>query len=248
MHNLTIRETSSPPRRVSFLISTQDLQNRLVQRQGAILEQLGDVLRMQRQSRTLISEVAARQADEGKWQPRDLDVLQSADLQQRQVVRLLKNPDDELAKQIELLLAETQANRLGEEGIASRMLSLQKQIRRLSDDVLPPLEEQMATASERDSRSEQNRQESDSSDSPTSRCRSTASPSSRTSPSVRIEAMLGELAQWDSFSRIAREVGLLKQEQQKLRERTRKCPRRSGTCTARRRAARSGQASGAAAT
>lgn len=214
------QETVSPPRRIS-LISTQDLQNRLVQRQGAILEQLGEVLRMQRQSRTLISEVAARQADEGKWQPRDLDVLQSADLQQRQVVRLLKNPDDGLSKQIELLLAETQANRLGEEGIASRMLSLQKQIRRLSDDVLPPLEEQMATALKSARlRSEQNRQKNDSSN-----CADEPLPLNNITEQQdlavsALEAMLGELAQWDSFSRIAREVGLLKQEQQKLREQT----------------------------
>lgn len=214
------QETVSPPRRIS-LISTQDLQSRLVQRQGAILEQLGEVLRMQRQARTLISEVAARQADEGKWQPRDLDVLQSADLQQRQVVRLLKNPDDGLSKQIELLLAESQANRLGEEGIASRMLALQKQIRRLSDDVLPPLEEQMATALKSARlRSEQTLQDNDSSD-----CAEEPLPLNMITEQQDIavsalEAMLGELAQWDSFSRIAREVGLLKQEQQKLREQT----------------------------
>jgi hypothetical protein len=214
------QETVSPPRRIS-LISTQDLQNRLVQRQGAILEQLGEVLRMQRQSRTLISEVAARQADEGKWQARDLDVLQSADLQQRQVVRLLKNPDDGLAKQIELLLAETQANRLGEEGIASRMLSLQKQIRRLSDDVLPPLEEQMATALKSARlRSEQNRQDNDSSDCVDEPLPLTSITEQQDLAVSALEAMLGELAQWDSFSRIAREVGLLKQEQQKLREQT----------------------------
>ncbi len=214
------QETVSPPRRIS-LISAQDLQNRLVQRQGAILEQLGEVLRLQRQARTLISEVAARQQYLGKWQPRDLDVLQSADLQQRQVARLLKNPDDGLAKQIELLLAELQANRLGEDGIASRMLSLQKQIRRLSDDVLPPLEEQMATALKSARlRSEQKRLENDSSD-----CADEPLPLNNITEQQdlavsALETMLGELAQWDSFSRIAREVGLLKQEQQKLREQT----------------------------
>lgn len=214
------QETLSPPRRIS-LVSAQDMQSRLVQRQGAILEQLGDVLRIQRQARTLINEVSARQADEGKWQPRDLDVLQSADLQQRQVQRLLTNPDDGLAKQIELLLAELQANRLGEEGIASRMQSLQKQVRRLNDEVLPPLEEELATALKSARlRSEQNRNANDSSD-----CAAEPLPLGGVTEQqdravAALEAMLGELAQWDSFSRIAREVGLLKQEQQKLREQT----------------------------
>jgi hypothetical protein len=214
------QETLSPPRRIS-LISTQDMQSRLVQRQGAILEQLGDVLRIQRQARTLINEVAARQADEGKWQPRDLDVLQSADLQQRQVQRLLKNPDDGLAKQIELLLAELQANRLGEEGIASRMQSLLKQVRRLNDEVLPPLEEELATALKSARlRSEKDRGASDSSDCADEQLPLAGVTEQQDRAVAALESMLGELAQWDSFSRIAREVGLLKQEQQKLREQT----------------------------
>ena len=209
------QETVSPPRRIS-LISTQDLQNRLVQRQGAILEQLGEVLRMQRQARSLTGEVAARQADEGKWQPRDLDVLQSADLQQRQVQRLLTNPDHGLAKQIELLLAELKSNRLGEEGISSRMQSLQKQVRRLTEDVLPPLEEGLATALKTARlRSEQEKECAE--DKPLALERVTLQQDLSV---AALEAMLGELAQWDSFSRIAREVGLLKQEQQKLREQT----------------------------
>lgn len=214
------QETLSPPRRIS-LISTQDMQSRLVQRQGGILEQLGEVLRLQRQARTLIGEVSARQADEGKWQPRDLDVLQSADLQQRQVQRLLSNPDDGLAKQIELLLAELKANRLGEEGISSRMQSLQKQVRRLTDDVLPPLEEQLAGALKTARlRGEQERNKNDGSD-----CVDDDKPlplqgvtEQQDIAVAALESMLGELAQWDSFSRITREVGLLKVEQQKLRE------------------------------
>ncbi|WP_254509843.1 DUF4175 family protein [Anatilimnocola floriformis] len=206
------QETLSPPRRIS-LISTQDLQNRLVQRQGAILEQLGEVLRLQRQARTLIGEVSARQADEGKWQPRDLDVLQSADLQQRQVQRLLANPDDGLAKQIEQLLAELKSNRLGEEGISSRMQSLQKQVRRLTEDVLPPLEEELATAL----KSARLRSEGCAEDVPLPLGGVTQHQDQAV---AALESMLGELAQWDSFSRISREVGLLKQEQQKLREQT----------------------------
>lgn len=214
------QETLSPPRRIS-LISTQDMHSRLVQRQGAILEQLGEVLRLQKQARTLIAEVAARQADEGKWQPRDLDVLQSADLQQRQVQRLLKNPDDGLAKQIELLLAELQANRLGEEGIASRMKSLERQVWRLNEEVLPPLEEELATALKSARlRSEKERNAADGSD-----CADEPLPLQRVFEQqdravTALESMLGELSQWDSFSRIAREVGLLKTEQQKLREQT----------------------------
>ena len=209
------QEYLSPPRRIS-LISTQDLQNRLVQRQGGILEQLGEVLRLQRQARTLITEVAARQADEGKWQPRDLDVLQSADLQQRQVQRLLNNPDDGLSKQIEQLLAELKSNRLGEEGISSRMQSLLKQVRRLSDDVLPPLEEELATALKSARlRSEEKKDCAEEAPLPL------AGVTKQQDLSVTaLEAMLGELAQWDSFSRVAREVGLLKQEQQKLRDQT----------------------------
>jgi hypothetical protein len=207
------QETLSSPRRIS-LISTQDLQHRLVQRQGAILEQLGDVLRLQRQARGLIGEIAARQADEGKWQPRDLDVLQSADLQQRQVQRLLKSPDDGLARQVELLLAELAANRLGDEGIATRMQALQKQIRRLNHDVLPPLEEQLSTALKTARlRSEDTSNCAD--DGPLPLEGVTAHQDLAVSA---LESMLGELAQWDSFSRIAREVGLLKQEQQKIRD------------------------------
>jgi hypothetical protein len=212
------QETLSPPRRIT-LISPQELHNRLVQRQGAILEQLGDVLRIQRQARTLIQEVAARQADEGKWQPRDLDVLQSAELQQRQVQRFLKNPDDGLNRQIELLLAELHSNRMSDDGIASRMQSLLKQVRQLNDDILPPLEEELAAALKSARlRFEKARNGNDATDCAEELLPLESINEHQDRAVAALEAMLGELAQWDSFSRIAREVGLLKQEQQKLRE------------------------------
>ncbi|QDU31896.1 hypothetical protein ETAA8_70580 [Anatilimnocola aggregata] len=209
------QQTSTPPRRIS-LISTQDMQHRLVQRQGVVLEQLGEILRLQRQARTLVNDVAARQQDEGKWQTRDLDALQSADLQQRQVQRLLKNPDDGLTKQIDLMLAELKANRLQDEGIASRMESLQKQVARLCDDVLPTLEEQLAAAL-KTARLKSEATGDCADDSPLSLDGVTEQQNLAV---AALEAMLGELAQWDNFSRISREVALLKQEQQKLREQT----------------------------
>lgn len=212
------QQTQAPPRRMS-LISPQDMQHRLVQRQGAVLEQLGEVLRLQRQARGLVSDVVARQEVAEKWEPRDLDVLQSADLQQRQVQRLLANPDDGLARQIELLLAELAANRLQDDGIATRMKSLRQQVARLNSDILPALEEQLSAALKNARLREDDPGACADEDEPLP----LAGVVQRQDLAVAaLEAMLGELTQWDNFSRIAREVGLLKQEQRKLREQAEK--------------------------
>jgi hypothetical protein len=212
------QQTLASPRRIS-LVSIQDMQHRLVQRQGAVLEHLGEILRLQRQARGLIAEVVARQQDEGKWQPSDLDVLQSADLQQRQVQRLLANPDDGLSKQLDLLLAELAANRLQDDGMATRMKELQEQVVRLNSDILPPLAEQLSSALK------------------TARLRAEQASDGCADKGplaldgvlkqqdlavASLEGMLGELTQWDNFSRISRELGVLRQEQQRVRDLTEK--------------------------
>ncbi|HWA97441.1 MAG TPA: hypothetical protein VG713_03070, partial [Pirellulales bacterium] len=78
--------TQSHPRQLS-IITGDELQDRLTERQGAILNELNRMLKLERDSRAQVSGVQIQLDQVGKLNKNDTDHLQQAELTQRQIER-----------------------------------------------------------------------------------------------------------------------------------------------------------------
>ena len=207
-----------------MIISESELENRVVQRQRAILGQLAEVLRLQKEARAQVAALEIRLQETGKFESKDIDQLQSAELSQRQVGRLLTDPQDGIRLQVQSLLHELANNRVEGQAVARRMNDLVAQIDEVNEQHLPTISQRLI-ALLKDTRGETNA----SSDSATPAPCDVAGEVQQILGAVgteqdtviaKLESLLGELTQWDNFSRLAREVGQIRQDQARLRQET----------------------------
>ena len=101
----------SPPRRLT-VISAEELEDRVAARQAYILGQLAEVLRVQREARSQTKSLEIQLDTAGQLNPSDVNQLQAAELNQRQVGKLLSDPQDGVQALITGLLDELASNRI----------------------------------------------------------------------------------------------------------------------------------------
>lgn len=217
------QSAQSATRRLT-IISLSELEERIASRQSFILGQLAEVLRVQREVRAPVKSLEIGLADAGTLAAGDVDRLQAGELKQREVDRLLINPQDGVASQIEGLLHELRSNRIENPESAERMNELLAAVRQISRDQLPPIQTQLISAWK------------------TAREALRAAPAGETSPTVsappelkdalqsvgrlqddviaRLEHLLGDFSQWDNYRRFSRELARLRQSQDELRQDT----------------------------
>src|SRR5690606_9931026 len=119
------------------IISQDELEDRIAQRQNAILLQLQDALRQQQKARSSVAALTTQLTSVGRLSKSDLDQLQSAELDQRQVQRSLVSETDGVIANVQLLLAELTNNRVDSPAVARRMQHLLEEIERLKHQPLP---------------------------------------------------------------------------------------------------------------
>lgn len=216
------QEATTSLRRIT-IISDEELENRVTQKQTAILAQLAEVLRLQRDARAQSAALVIQFKETAKLTPQDLNHLQSAELNQRNVQRLLSDPQDGIETQLIGLIAELDNNRIGDLAVGRRMTELLEQVRQLNRQPLPLITREL-TAAVKSARAK-----AEAENTPQSQCADDLATTTQSLEAAgvqqdevvsRLETILGELSQWDSFSRLAREVGQIRQEQQKLAEET----------------------------
>ncbi len=219
------QQTTAVVRRLT-IISEEELENRVVQQQSSILSQLAEVLRLQRETRDQTAELEIRLSERGQLDPQDLSHLQSAELNQRQVQRLLTDPQDGVESRIVALLDELAHNRVASQVAADRMRELLDKVRAISRDELTSISHELTAAL----KSAQARLDRDSGAPPSDSAPKPRAPeelSSVTRPLqvagagqdrviTTLESLLGNLSQWDNFSRLAREVGQIRAEQESV--------------------------------
>jgi hypothetical protein len=199
------------------IVTEEELENRVTQRQGQVLNQLAEALRSQRQCREQVSTIESRLSDAQALEGGDLNHLQSAQLNQRQVEKLLGAEGDGVESQIVAALAELEVNRVGSQAAATRLNELLTKVRELNRGPLPLIEQELTQAFK-----------SAGAPAETAKTEAALAVVQRLQAAgqrqddviASLEGMLGTLAEWDSFSRLAREIGQIRTDQTVLAEET----------------------------
>ena len=215
------QQTTAVVRRLT-IISEEELENRVVQQQSSILTQLAEVLRLQREARDQTAELEIRLKETGQLEPRDLSHLQSAELNQRQVQRLLSDPQDGVEARIIALLDELAHNRVSSQAAADRMNELLEKVRRLGKEELAGISHELTAALKTaQAAAESNGPSGCAADAPADVSQSLATAGAGQQRVIdALESLLGDLSQWDNFSRLAREIGQIRSDQTELADET----------------------------
>jgi hypothetical protein len=206
------RQATSVARRLT-IITEDELAGRIGQRQTSILGQMAEALRTQRQCREQLGALLIRLEEKRRLDASHLNQLQSAQLNQRQVEKLLGPGSDGVEGQIETLLAELAANRVERQALADRMNDLLASVRTLNREPLVEISRQLTEASKTAREGLDGGREAAGGD---------AAPALSTAAArqdeviATLESLLGKLTEWDSFSRLAREIGQIRGEEERL--------------------------------
>lgn len=217
------QSAQSATRRLT-IISLSELEERIGSRQAFILGQLAEVLRVQREVRAPVKSLEIGLADSGRLAAGDVDQLQAGELKQREVSRLLADPQDGVAAQIVGLLHELKSNRIESPETVERLNELLTAARQIASDQLPPIQTSLIGALKM--AREALRPVSASDAGPTASAPPELKDAIQTvgrqqdEVIARLERLLGDFSQWDSYRRFARELARVRQTQDELRQDT----------------------------
>jgi hypothetical protein len=214
------RAANTTVRRIS-VIDDAEFQNRLLQQQTSVFTQLAEVLRLQREAHGQVTALQVRIDETNRLQPRDIDQLQGAELMQRQVQRLIDDPADGIDARLTAILVELGNNRIENEAISRRMNELRAQLRHVSSKVMVDIGQQLTSALKSGRALDLSNEvyKSEQKLAPVTEPL-LAAEAKQQQAIAELEALLGELSEWDTFSRLAREVGQIRQLQEELLEET----------------------------
>ncbi len=206
------------------IISAEELEERIAQRQAEILAQIADIAKLQRETRSRVTELEIQTREAGVLVRKDLDQLQVAELNQRQVQQRLGHPGDGIAAQIADLISELKNNRADSPDLSARLTQFRDTVDRVNSTLLPPIQHELI-----DSLKIAREQ------SPTSQDASRPVDKQARDELIglfqrvgggqeqvvdTLATLLGQFAQWDNYQRLAREVGRLRREQEAVLGRT----------------------------
>lgn len=119
------------------VVAPADLLDQITARQSQILGKLSQQLQKQRDARSRASEVEITLDQTGKWTPGDLDRLQGAELQQREIGEGLGDGPNGVPAQIKRMLEELNNNRLDDSETRPRLESLLSRLNKLQHGEAP---------------------------------------------------------------------------------------------------------------
>jgi hypothetical protein len=200
--------TKSEPRRL-IVVTPEELQQRIAGRQELILAELARVLKMQREGRGPVTALEIRIRELRRLEPVDLDRLQAAELNQRQVNASLTSRADGIPMQVFTLLADLENNRLANAEVRGRMQTLLDEIARLDREHLTAIDHDLVAAAKSAQAP------------PAGEDRATAAllhsaGGHQDQVIAALEAILGRMSQWGSYRRFQHEVEQLLRDQELL--------------------------------
>lgn len=220
----------SPPRRLT-IITPQELEDRIAQRQALILGELARVLKMQQESRSQTTGLEIQLKSVGQLAKQDIDHAQGAELNQRQVTRTLTSNSEGIPAQISDLLSDLSSNKVDSPDVERRMRAIQTEIDRLAEENLSVIERELTSAI----KGAQAALPGADAAKPSSKANSAIAGSLKTAGENQdavirsLEGMLRELSQWDNYRRFGRDVAQIKRDQDDILERTRQLGTRTLT-------------------
>ncbi len=205
------------------VITPDELEERLAQRQTLVLGELQRVLKLQQDARSQTRSLEIQVNDVGRIGKSDVDHAQSAELNQRQVTRTLTSPTEGIPAQIAEFLAELRSNHVDSPGVERNMTGILDKIERLNQQHLGTVESELtsfikgsqaklADESVRDSGTAE----------PDSQLKESLASAGQNQDRVveSLEQMLSELGRWDSYRRFARDVSQLQRDQEEIARQT----------------------------
>jgi hypothetical protein len=196
------------------IITPEEMQQRLVQRQASALSQLAEALNLQRETRTQVSSLEVQWSEVGQWRPRDRDLLHSAELHQRQLQALTGRTATGAATILADIQRDLEANRLKLPEMAGRCEEIVTALDGLEDRQFPltatTFADLLREARQENARSAQTKQ------------RLVDLGRQQEQIAQTLESLLGKLAEWDTFQRMRRDLAQLRDDQRALTASTQK--------------------------
>ncbi len=223
-------ETKSHPRRLS-IITRDELQDRLTERQGAILTELSRLLKLEQQSRAQVSGLEIQLDQVGKLSKQDIDHLQQAELTQRQVERGLGHRNEGVPAQISSLLSELKNNKVDSSDVERRLTEVMDELERVGREHLPVVARDLTAAlkTAQDAAKSAPEKPSTVEGPSTPDQQATEKPAGPdAAPSLAeagkhqdatiqsLEQLLSSLTEWDNYRRFHRDIGQLRRDQEEL--------------------------------
>ncbi len=211
------------------VITAEELQNRIAAREGLVLAELAQVLHLQQDNRAQVAAPAARFEASGRLEQFDVDHLQGATLNQRQIDRALTGRSEGVVRHIRVLLDDLDQNKVDSPDVRRRMQGLLAEIAQLQQRHLPQIGQGLTTAIKAaqvalaDRAAAGGGEQPQKSPPPPDRLVATALGSAVEHQDQVIAAlaqMLGQLSQWDNYRRFYREVAEMVRQQEELARRT----------------------------
>lgn len=225
----------SDPHRLT-IISVDELRERLAERQSTIVAELARLLKLERDSQSLVSGAKIQLDKVGRLKKHDHDHLQGAELIQRQIERGLVSPSEGVLGQIGLLLDDLRNNEVDSPDVERQMQQVFDEVDRLGRDELPPLEGALTAAlkaAQEDARDDAS-EGAQNVPAPTDRPSSAAGPLATVGRHqdeviATLERLTASLAESDNYRRFHREISTLRRQQQEIERDSAELARRTLT-------------------
>lgn len=217
----------SEPRNLT-VITPEELQDRVADREKLIVAELERALRIERACRAQAESLTDRLAQSPRIGQAEVDRIQSVGHAQRDVDQILTSPGEGLPTHIRALLADLENNGLQNGDLSRRMSALSAEIDRLRREHLPAIGRELTAAAkmaqvelEDDTRRE--------SRAPEVAASLTAAAKHQDAVIAALVDLIGQQARWDDYRRFAREIGRMVREQADVTRRTAEVGRRTLT-------------------
>jgi hypothetical protein len=211
----------SLPRRLT-IVTAEEAQDRLVDRQGVIFNELSRVLQLQQAARSHVAGLEVQLEQTGKLKKSDIDALQGAGLNQQQAERELTNEHEGLRGQANDLLEELQINKIDGPDTKRQMQDLLDRLSRLADGPLPEAGRGLAAAIKTAQVELQDKTETAPGKAAGIKAPLEEAAQAQDEVAESLAQMLDEMKQWASFRHFHREVGQVAKAQEELAEETAK--------------------------
>ena len=218
-------QTGRSDPRVLNVITPDQLLERMAVRQSQILAELARVLQLQREAREQVGTLEKGLRESGGLEQADIDRLQAAEFNEREVVRTLTSRSDGLPALVLGLLANLQSNRIDNPDFQRRLDGLLAEFDRLQRDHLPPIGTELTAAIKRSLVRLQSAPRPGVPSAPAGRDAESESHLARAGEHQQqviasLEGLLAGLRQWDDYRRFHREVAQLLRDQEEVARNT----------------------------
>jgi hypothetical protein len=232
----------SAPRRL-IVVTPDDLQDRIADREGLVVAELDRALKMQRRCREQVESLQTRLSPLLRLERSDVDQLQAAEHSQRDVNQVIAGRGEGVPQHCRAILADLDNNGIDNADLRRRIASLLEELDRLDRDVIPPLSRELTSAVKTAQVDGEGQGGGDRPNSPANENRtvplSSASPVRSVVDSLAaaahrqdsivasIERQIARFARWDGYRRLHRELGQLIRDQHDAARRTSDVGRRT---------------------